>query len=192
MTNLERIKRDQNTNQPICVCAYRSKYGRDCNLDDQVDCGECEFGSMDAVVTELLAECKDTKEGRYYPKEGDAYFFVSDHGHVAGREYTGLPLHKFRRDNHLLFRTRVEAEDYKRYLDLLAKYKRDFTDEEWSDDSISKWLIGYDHFEHKVDCFYYRDVRFQACYFETEEKAKAFIAEAGEKAVKRFMLDIWE
>ena len=141
------------------------------------------------VVEGGLLKIVNPKKGKYVPKEGELYWFIDSYGYVCSEfEYDEWFIkHK------TVFRTREEVQQYKRYLDVLDKYKYEFTDEEWKDCNLEKWVIKYFCNNQTLHVFSRFVGKYSNCtYFKSKEDAKAFIKEVGEENVKRFMFDVWD
>lgn len=131
----------------------------------------------------------EKKTGKFIPKDGELYWYVDSCGYVSSEfDYDEWLV------NHIpVFAKQKEAEEYKRYLDVLDKYKHEFSDEEWKDDDIKKWVIKYfcdDKTLRAICCFVCKYTN--SVYFKTVKDAESFINEAGEENVKRFMFGVWE
>ena len=130
------------------------------------------------------------KKGKFVPKEGEVYWYIDSYGYISSEfEYDEWFIkHK------TVFRTREEVQQYKRYLDVLDKYKHEFSDEEWKNKNIEKWYLSF--MSEYSDAFYcrpsYTSKHPNCVYFKSEEDAELFIKEVGEENVKKFMFDVWE
>lgn len=129
------------------------------------------------------------KKVKFSPKEGESYWYVDSYGYVGSEfEYDEWFIkHK------TLFRTREEVQQYKRYLDVLDKYKHDFSEREWKDCSLEKWSLFYHVDTGEFDCSETYTYKSPNCiYFKSLEAAEAFIKEAGTENIKKFMFDVWD
>lgn len=62
-------------------------------------------------------------KGRYIPKLGDYYWYVSEFGNIF-KHYNTNERDEFLIKNNLVFRTKEEAEDYRWFLEQVDKYKK--------------------------------------------------------------------
>ena len=141
------------------------------------------------VVEGGLLKIVNPKKGKYVPKEGELYWFIDSYGYVCSEfEYDEWFIkHK------TVFRTREEVQQYKRYLDVLDKYKYEFSDEEWYSYKVEKWVLSFDVENDGLDCCETYTRKHPNCiYFKSLEDAEEFIEEAGKDNIKKFMFDIWE
>lgn len=141
------------------------------------------------VVEGGLLKIVDPKKGKFVPKEGELYWFIDSYGYICSEfEYDEWFIkHK------TVFRTREEVQQYKRYLDILDKYKHEFSAEEWINENIEKWHLCYYTESGAWSGYCAFTIKSPNCtYFKSQEDAEAFIKEAGETNVKRFMFDVWE
>lgn len=132
------------------------------------------------------------KKGKFVPKKGEKdelYWYVDSYGYVGSElEYDEwLIKHK------PVFQTQKEAEEYKHYLELLDKYKYEFSDEEWINENIEKWHLCCYTINGKLSIFCKNLIKYPNCvYFKSYEDVNDFIKEVGEDNVKKFMFDVWE
>lgn len=142
------------------------------------------------VVEGGLLKIVNPKKGKYVPKEGELYWFIDSYGYICSEfEYDEWFIkHK------TVFRTREEVQQYKRYLDVLDKYKYEFSKEEWKNKNIEKWYLSFmSEYSGAFDCCPTYTRKHPNCvYFKSEEDAEDFIEEAGKDNIKKFMFDIWE
>lgn len=144
------------------------------------------------ITSEGLLKVAEKKTGKFVPKEGKSYWYVNLYGTVAIAIYDS-DADRWLIKHHPVFRTEDEAVEYKRYLDVLDKYKHEFTDEEWKDCNLVKWIIKYFCNDQTLHVFSRFVGKYSNCvYFKSEEDAKNFIKEAGEDNIKKFMFDMWE
>ena len=144
------------------------------------------------ITSEGLLKVVEKKTGKFIPNEDERYWFVNEYGEIDHAVYSDIEMLQWTINHHPVFRTEEEAEEYKDYLELLDKYKYEFSDEEWKGEEL-KWFIECiypdTHFvivdSYSVKCPFH-------AYFKTQEDAEAFIKEAGEENVKKFMFDVWE
>lgn len=131
------------------------------------------------------------KKGKYIPSKWERYYFVDTYGGIVADINSGNQGPQWCISHSQVFQTEKEAEEYKHYLEVLYKYKYEFSDEEWKDDDIKKWVIKYfcdDKTLRAICCFVCKYTN--SVYFKTIKDAESFINEAGEENVKRFMFDV--
>ena len=132
------------------------------------------------------------KKSKFVPKDGELYWYVGLYGKTINTIYDRGTDSWFI-NHHPVFRTDEEAKEYKLYLEILDKYKYEFTDEEWKDENIKKWFLCYFTDSDKLsECDTYMVKHPNCTFFKSKEDAKAFVEEAGEENVKKFMFDVWE
>lgn len=145
------------------------------------------------VTEDGLLKVVEKKTEKFVPKVGEIYWYVRSNGDVDYYRFTNDKIDKYLLNHQPIFRTQTEAEEYKRYLDVLDKYKCEFTDAEWKDENIEKWHLCYYTESGAWSGYCAFTIKYPNCtYFKSQEDAKAFIKEAGEENVKKFMFDIWE
>lgn len=141
------------------------------------------------ITSDGLLKVVEKKKGKFVPKEGELYWFIDSYGDVCSE----FECDEWFINHHPVFRTEEEAEEYKRYLEVLDKYKHEFTDEEWKNRDINKWYMHYFASSDELSKSYAYKFNLPNCtYFKTQEDVESFIEEAGEENVKKFMFDVWE
>lgn len=133
------------------------------------------------------------KKGKYIPSKWERYCFVDTYGGIVADINSGNQGPQWCISHSQVFQTEKEAEEYKHYLEVLDKYKHEFTDEEWKSENIEKWHLCCCTKNGKLSTFCKYIIKYSNCvYFKSEEDAKDFIKEAGKENVKKFMFDVWE
>lgn len=133
------------------------------------------------------------KKGKFVQKVEETYWYVRSNGDVDYYNFINDEIDKYLLNHHPVFRTEEKAYEYKDYLELLDKYKYNFSDEEWRDDKTRKWYIWLNTDGGSLNInFNYINKHPNCIYFRTKENADNFIKEVGEENVKRFMFDVWE
>lgn len=127
--------------------------------------------------------------GRYIPKVGDRYWFLSMGGVIM--QESNYEENSYFLKHHLAFRTEEECEEYKRYVDLLDKLS---FEADWKDSEQKKFGIR---------CARYGDNKCLVVFsvfcddygvpvFESKREVEKFIKEVGYENVKKFMFNIWD
>ncbi len=156
---------------------YIEKYG-DCEVTDEID--KC-IVKMPKTIYDL--------------KYGDEYFFLT----VSGIVQEGI----WRNDDSNFDRERIgnvflTEEDAKfasgrlKVIAELKKYAKEFSDEEWMNQSIVKHYLFYDYEDHviSIGCVYYS--KGNGIYFESIRKANEAIEAVGKDRVKKYYLGVKE
>ena len=133
------------------------------------------------------------KKGKYIPSKWERYYFVDTYGGIVADINSGNQGPQWCISHSQVFQTEKEAEEYKDYLELLDKYKYEFSGEEWGNSSIHKYYLSYDVKNDLVFCSSVGIIKYSNnIYFKKREDANAFVKEAGEDNIKKFMFDVWE
>lgn len=131
----------------------------------------------------------------YDLKYGDRYFFLTASGMVERGTWTNDSSDFNRQRIGNTFLTVEDAEFAKERLKVIAelkKYAKDFSDEEWANEDLPKYRIGFDY---KYGCYSYRITRQGRgleIYFESIEKANEAIKAVGEDRMKKYCLGVKE
>lgn len=145
-----------------------------------------EFEVLDDGTLRLI----ENNQTRYIPMTGEDYYYIDNFGHVNNTENNGTVYDKWLINHHLVFKTKEECEEYKKFLELLDKYKCDFN---WNDCDINKYRLDYDWERYEIIVDFNNNYQLQGSfYFKSEKLAQEFIEEAGVEHIKRFMFDMWE
>lgn len=128
---------------------------------------------------------KVKQKGRYIPKEGEYYWYVSMYGDVLRDLYVS-EISECLFNRTLVFRTKEEAEDYRWFLEQVDKYKKEFVYGECN------YCIEYYHDLKKLKFGCYKSIRSQGTtYFGDKENIEEFRNVVGEERIKKFMFNIW-
>lgn len=140
----------------------------------------------------ILKVVEVKKKGKFMPKKDEHYWFISNYG-LLNDTYIASKYDEWLVNHQPVFRAKAEAEEYKDYLELLDKYKYNFSEEEWKNDNIKKWIIWLSIENKSLSVGYFCGIKcHNGVYFISEENAEAFIKEVGIENVKKFMFDVWE
>ena len=127
------------------------------------------------VCYKTQKELKESKkEGKWKPTVGEKYWFKNDIGKVSHSTYM-CSVDECRANNVLLFKTEEECERYWHFMDTVKEKSYSFSEEEWEDDEIGKFVIYYDYTRKEfgvtcVFCKYLGEI-----YFKDTESAQYII-----------------
>lgn len=131
------------------------------------------------------------KKGKFVPKVNQKYWFVGADGSIDNFIHNDDIYDRWCLKHNLVFETKEECEEYKNYLIALDKYSYDFSNEEWEDETIQKFVL-YFHFGKKT--FYYdywfREKR-DEIYFKSKDDIEAFRNEVDVEAIEKFMFGVY-
>ena len=156
---------------------YIEKYG-DCEVTNEID--KC-IVKMPKTVYDL--------------KDGDEYFFLTVSGGVQRGIWRDDMISLSMLSIGNMFLTEEDAEFAIERLKVIAelkKYAKEFSDEEWMNQSIVKHYIIFDYEDHVINIGYVCFTKVSDIYFETEEKAQEAIKWVGEDRVKKYYLGVKE
>jgi hypothetical protein len=138
-----------------------------------------------------LAELKESKkEGKWKPKEGEAYWFRLTDGTpyydiVTVEDYK---IHEWRINNIPIFPTKEACEKYWHFMDTVKEKSYEFNDDEWEDDSFYKYHIRRQYYDKKFEVDGYTRTKFLGgIYFKTEEDAQYIIDNFKEELLKYWL-----
>ena len=144
------------------------------------------------VIEDGLLKIVEETGKKFIPKKDELYYYISTYGNVLVSK-NNSPSDEWLFKREFVFKSFEEAVEYKNYLEILDKYKHDFSIEDWKNDRINKWYLEMDVITGDIfvatACTSFKCA---PCYFTMREYAEDFIEEAGEKNVRKFMFDIWE
>ena len=136
-----------------------------------------------------LAELKESKkEGKWKPTYGDYYWLRDDWGNFRTHEYCAGDCMDWRLKNVPLFPTKESCERYWRFMDAVKEKSYSFSEEEWEDESIAKYLIEYYYLDKEFcveQTWHYKELG--TIYFKDEESAQYIIDNFKDELMKFFI-----
>ena len=122
-----------------------------------------------------LAELKESKKEKWKPAYGDYYWWRDDWGEFKTAQFTNRENLQWRYNNIPMFPTIKECEKYWHFMDTVKEKSYEFSREEWEDDDVEKFSVGYipvinDFAVRYDDCKYLGKI-----YFKTYEDAQYII-----------------
>jgi hypothetical protein len=124
-----------------------------------------------------LAELKESKkEGKWKPKNGDAYWFRDSFGNNIGETSTDCHIDRWRSNHMIIFPTKEECERYWHFMDAVKKKSYEFTELEWKNSGIAKYEIYYHYHDYtwRIATEYHCRA-FGTTYFKSREDAQYII-----------------
>lgn len=122
-------------------------------------------------------------KGRYIPKLGDYYWYVSEFGNIFKHSNTN-ERDEFLIKHNLVFRTKEEAEDYRWFLEQVDKYKKEFVYGE------RNHCIEFYHDLKELIFGYYKSIRSQGTtYFGSKENIEEFRNVVGDERIKKYFFN---
>ena len=137
-----------------------------------------------------LAELKESKkEGKWKPKDGEKFWFRN----VRGESESYIHEDFFNSDEWIInnipiFPTKEECERYWHFMDTVKEKSYEFTELDWRDDDIKKWVIQYDYMINRlvvVDHLYIK--HFGMVYFKDKESAQYIIDNFKDELMEYFL-----
>lgn len=124
-----------------------------------------------------LAESKESKkEGKWLPKEGKEYWYRDVDGGIYFDYWNNHIFDRLRYKHTLLFPTKESCERYWHFMDTVKEKSYSFSEEEWEDESIAKYLIEYYYLDKEFcveQTWHYKELG--TIYFKDEESAQYII-----------------
>lgn len=145
-------------------------------------------------IQEKIKQCEEElknlreeldKPEQWIPQDGYCYYYydigIKD---VRDTRWYNTDVDKLRLYNGVIFRTEKEAKEYGKYYLASKKAKKEFSKEEWNNDTIKKYYIWADTEYKTVELIVAetRSDRHNIEYFRTFEEAEDFI-----RKYKRFI-----
>lgn len=123
-----------------------------------------------------LAELKESKKEKWKPTYGDYYWLRDDWGNFRTHEYCAGDCMDWRLKNVPLFPTKEACERYWRFMDTVKEKSYEFTELDWRDDDINKWIIQYDYLTDQLRANDHRSIKhFGLVCFKDKESAQYII-----------------
>lgn len=145
-------------------------------------------GHLEMASAEILGRLmrgvaieKVKPKGRYIPKLGDYYWFVSEFGNIF-KHYNTNERDEFLIKHNLVFRTK-EEEDYRWFLEQVDKYKKEF--------EIGKLnhYFYYTFINKRIGIswdYYFKEYKF---YFGSTENIQEFRNVVGDERIKKYFFN---
>ena len=137
-----------------------------------------------------LEEAKEHNKANWKPKKGEKFYFINNYGDTDSITCYGDILLKDMINNNKLFKTREEAEEYRKYITAKKEYSTEFTTKEWENEDIEKHYI-YFNYTRKLCTSYNNLNKYMNTTYFTEENAKEFM-EIYEKQILKYEFGIEE
>lgn len=126
-----------------------------------------------------LAELKESKKenvGKWKPVEKEQYWYRNTDGKIYTDFWSNHIYDEFRYKHTPIFKTEEECERYWRFMDTVKEKSYSFSEEEWEDESIAKYLIEYYYLDKEFcveQTWHYKELG--TIYFKDEADAKYII-----------------
>ena len=124
-------------------------------------------------------------KGRYIPKLGDYYWFVSEFGNIFKHSNTNERDELLIKHN-LVFRTKEEAEDYKWFLEQVDKYKKEFVYGECN------YYFYYKFIDKRIGISWDYGIKEYKFYFGSTENIEEFRNVVGDERIKKYFFGVFE
>lgn len=131
----------------------------------------------------------EKKIKKFVPNIDEKYWYIDSLGGVECTSNVKTDYDIWALNYNLVFKTKEECEEYKKFLELLDEYRDEI---DWKDFYTNKYYLYYDNKNDKIyiGCGL---LKLQgAFHFKSSKSAEEFIVRAGEYDIKRFMFDVWE
>ena len=131
----------------------------------------------------------------YDLKSGDRYFFLTASGIIQGSFWHDDISDHNRLSIGNISLTEEAAEFARERLKVIAelkKYAKEFSDEEWSNTTILKYVIYLISQDYRMYITSHYSVRYPFLYFESKEKAQEAIDAVGEERIKKYYFGVKE
>ena len=128
-------------------------------------------------------------------KNGDVYYFLTSYGYVMKTVWVDTDADNEKLSIGNAFLTEEDAEFARERLKVIAelkKYAKEFSDEEWSNPTIPKYVIYLSSQDYRMDITSHYSVRYPFLYFESKEKAQESIDAVGEERIKKYYFGVKE
>lgn len=126
-------------------------------------------------------------------KNGDVYYFLTAYGYVMKTVWVNTNTDNEKLSIGNAFLTEEDAEFAKERLKVIAelkKYAKEFSDEEWSNPTILKYVIYLSSQDYRMYITSHYSVRYPFLYFESKEKAQEAIDAVGEERIKKYYFGV--
>ena len=122
---------------------------------------------------------------KFIPKKNEEFYYIGNYGGICYTNNDNFLGNEYIIEHQLVFATREQAEDYKWFLDNVNAYKKPFIRNEHN------YSIHYNCADKSIGIGYDISTMFGNLYFGGENNINAFIENAGEERIKKYMFNIW-
>lgn len=154
-------------------------------LDNAVEKFRLEMNECQKALAELK---KSKKEGKWKPVEKEQYWYRDADGKIYTDFWSNHIYDEFRYKHTPIFKTEEECERYWRFMDTVKEKSYEFSDLEWRNEDIKKWVIQYDYMINQlvvVDHLYIK--QFGMVYFKDKESAQYIIDNFKDELMEFFL-----
>ena len=155
-------------------------------LSDAIECSlsgiseRHDWGGLVQAIDTVLAELKESKkEGKnlkWKPTYGDNYWFRNVSGSFEVSNWEDDDIDAGRYKNIPLFITEEECKRYWHFMDTVKEKSYEFSDLDWRDDDIVKWVVEYDYLAKQLRVGDHHYIKhFGLVYFKDREDAQYII-----------------
>ena len=138
-----------------------------------------------------LAELKESKKenvGKWKPVEKEQYWYRNTDGKIYTDFWSNHIYDEFRYKHTPIFKTEEQCERYWRFMDTVKEKSYEFTELDWRDDDIKKWVIQYDYMINRLVVVDHLNIKqFGMVYFKDEESAQYIIDNFKEELFKYWL-----
>lgn len=144
-------------------------------LDNAVEKFRLEMNECKAEL-EKLKENKKEVSNKWKPKLREEYWFRDVYGAIDWCKNGDQDSIDWQYNNIPLFPTKEECEKYWKFRDAVKEKSYEFSEEEWEDLSVKKYIIFYDCVNEIIETVGQSDVKsFGEVHFKTREDAQYII-----------------
>ena len=126
-------------------------------------------------------------------KNGDVYYFLTSYGYIMKTVWVNTDADNEKLSIGNAFLTEEDAEfarERRKVIAKLKKYAKEFSDEEWANEDLPKYRIGFDYKYGDYSCHITRQRRGSEIYFESMQKANEAIEAVGEDRIEKYYLGV--
>lgn len=145
------------------------------------------------AIEEIDKELKRLDSKKWKPKIDEKYFYVDYKADFFSTQNNNFNIDKRMLSIGNYFKTEEGAEfevERLKVLEELKEFSYEFSDEEWKNKAITKYLLSYDFFNNNILIIYWCMVKYNTLYFKTDEDAEKAIEKIGEDRLKKYYFKV--
>ena len=131
-----------------------------------------------------VEELKKKKEGKWKPRYGEKYFFINIRGAVDCYNNDNNTIDDYVINNTKIFKTSVDAAEYRKYITAKKEYSTDFTKEEWENRNITKYYLYFYCIGKKLNASLANICKNMNTTYFTEENVEEFMKKYEKQILK--------
>ena len=154
-----------------------------------------QFDKMQDELNKLKQVKIEEPKKRWKPELNYVYYSIGSGGDIYRSYWENDEVDKWRYLTSNVFKTKEEAEEHKKKIEIQSKFKnfvKERTEElDWGNDNQEKWFMYYSYLFENIDFDTHYITKYQGVIYASSRKIlEDAIAEIGEDNIKKYVLGV--